>query len=174
MNCKTPSPTVQFMFSLGEDWVHWSCILWLQTNYNLHEKKITFWIHMSWNDGMVLFHQTWYQFPYDLWLTAVQFILAVNVMGPGAVKWSFSPCEKAGCQDYPLEKYLEVQRASHEGSLTGDTLSCRKLTAFQFMQIYLVKNDIFPPGRFSFSFYPHDNPSTQIQSNSLPLHFPYS
>lgn len=95
------------------------------------------------NSDTVLYHQTWYEFPYDLWLTAVQCILAVNVMRPGAVKWIFSPFQKAGCQDNPLEKYMEMQWAPHASCFLGDPLRRCKLPAFQLMQIYLEKKVVF-------------------------------
>lgn len=136
------------------------------------------------NSDTVLYHQTWYEFPYDLWLTAVQCILAVNVMRPGAVKWIFSPFQKAGCQDNPLEKYMEMQWAPHASCFLGDPLRHCKLPAFQLMQIYLEKKVVFssemllsffcrspPPHHL---LYPHDNPSTQIKPNHLQLHSSYS
>lgn len=110
----------------------------------------------------------------------------------GAEGRVFSPCEEAGCQDYPLEKLKKRQGAPRASCFFRHPLLHCKFPASKLMQICPPKNDILlrdaslvllrtrPPPVFPRPppvLHPSSlrgNPSAQLKRKHLQPHSSYS
>lgn len=132
------------------------------------------------HNAMALYTQIWYYFPWapSMWLTAVQYILAINAMGPNE---GFFSLRDSRVPKLPARE-MRDKAVSFLCKLHSHPLLHCKLPVFQLMQIHSLRNDIFLRDASlvllrsspSLRLYPHGNPSAQIKPKHLQLHSSYS